>query len=133
MARMIFVNLPVRDLAASRRFYGGLGFAVNEMVSDDRTACVVVSGTICVVLLDHERFAAAAPRPVADARTTTQVLLCLSAGSRAEVDGFAADALAGGGALVRDVQDDGTMYARAVADPDGHVWEILHVGGCPPG
>lgn len=127
MDRMLFVNLPVRDLAASRRFYTGLGFPVNEMFSDEHVVCVVVSDAICVLLLDHERFASFAPLPVGDARTSTQVLHCLTASTRAEVDVLTADALAHGGSEVREAQSDGPMYARTVADPDGHVWELLHM------
>lgn len=127
MHRMIFVNLPVSDLAAARAFYEGLGFPVNDMFSDEHVVSVVVSDTICVMLLDHDRFAAFTPLPVADARTSTQVLHCLSATSRAEVDDLVARALAAGGTEFRGVQEDGPMYGRSVADPDGHVWEILHM------
>lgn len=133
MQRMIFVNLPVRDLAAARAFYTGVGFAVNEMFSDERVVCVVVSDTICVLLLDHVRFAEFTPLPVADARTSTQVLNCLTAASRDEVDALASGALASGGSEFRAPQDDGSVYARAVADPDGHVWELLHIDLPAPG
>ncbi|TFH74266.1 glyoxalase [Cellulomonas sp. HD19AZ1] len=126
MDRMIVVTLPVRDLAAARAFYAGLGMRVNEELSDEHVVCVVVSGTICVMLLDHARFADVAPRPIADAHATTQVLLCLTAADRRDVDALAQAALAHGGTEVRDVQDDGPVYARAVSDPDGHVWELLH-------
>lgn len=127
MDRMLFVNLPVADLEASRAFYTGLGLPVNEMFSDDDVVCVVVSGTICVMLLERSRFAHHTPLPVADARTTTQVLLCVTTSSRAEVDALGAAALAHGGTEFRGPRCDGPMYARAVADPDGHVWELLHM------
>ncbi|QCB95236.1 VOC family protein [Cellulomonas shaoxiangyii] len=124
---MIFVNLPVSDLATARAFYEGLGFAVNDMFSDEHVVSVVVSDTIVVMLLDQERFASFTPLPVADARTSTQVLHCLSAASRTEVDAFVQHALAAGGTEFRATQDEGPMYGRSVADPDGHVWEILHM------
>lgn len=127
MNRMIFVNLPVHDLAASRRFYTGLGFGIDEMFSDDHCACVVVSETIFVMLLDHARFADFVSVPVADARASAQVINCLSAQTRAEVDGFVAAALASGGAEYREPQDVAPMYGRSVTDPDGHVWEILYM------
>lgn len=127
MDRILFLTLPVHDLAASRAFYAGLGLPVNEMFSDEQIVCVVVSDTICVMLMDRDRFADFTPLPVADARTGTQVLLCLTASSRAEVDALATAALARGGSEFRPRQDDGSMYARAVADPDGHVWELLHM------
>ncbi len=127
MDRMIFVNLPVHDVTRSRAFYTGLGFTVNEMYSDEHVACIVVSDTIHVMLLEHERFTQFTPLPIGDARTSTQVLNCLTAASRDEVDTLGAQALAHGGTQFREPQDDGPMYVRTVADPDGHVWEILHM------
>ncbi|MBO3086800.1 VOC family protein [Cellulomonas dongxiuzhuiae] len=127
MDRILFVTLPVHDVATSRSFYTGLGLPVNEMFSDEQIVCVVVSDTICVMLMDRDRFADFTPLPVADARTGTQVLLCLTTSSHAEVDALVTAALARGGSEFRPPQDDGSMYARAVADPDGHVWELLHV------
>ncbi|MFI2752516.1 VOC family protein [Cellulomonas sp. P22] len=126
MDRMIFVNLPVSDLATSRSFYTGLGFTTDEMFSDDQVTSIVVSETIVVMLLAHERFTTFARTPIADATSTTQVLNALSAESREEVDELFARALAHGGAEYRDTQDEGPMYGRAVTDPDGHVWEFVH-------
>ena len=127
MDRMLFVNLPVEDVQASRAFYTGLGFSVNEMFSDDRVACIVVSETIFVMALEHERFADFVTTPIADARTSTQVLNALSCASRAEVDDLATRALANGGSEYRPSSDENGMYARAVTDPDGHVWELVHM------
>lgn len=135
MDRMIFINLPVTNLEATRRFYSALGFEINEMFSDTHCACVVISPTIYVMALDHERFADFVSTPIADAHATTQVLNCLSATSREEVDGFVAAAVANGGAehhadgLVEEGEapDGATMYGRSITDPDGHVWELLYM------
>ena len=42
MPKMIFVNLPVRDLAASTAFYVALGGTVNPQFSDEQTTSVVL-------------------------------------------------------------------------------------------
>jgi uncharacterized protein len=127
ISRLIFINLPVADLERSRAFYAGLGFAVDRRFSDGQCVCVVVSPTICVMLLEHDRFAEAIVGEIADAHRTTEVLHCLSASSREEVDDLVARALAGGGSPWRDKQDDEFMYGHSFADPDGHVWELLHL------
>jgi len=124
MDRMIFVNLPVEDVTVSRGFYTGLGFSVNEQFSDDQVACIVVSETIFVMLLEHNRFRDFTTNEIADARTTTEVLNALSASSREEVDDLVAKAVAHGGTARKPVEDDG-MYGHSFADPDGHVWEIF--------
>ena len=135
MDRMIFVNLPVRDLAATRRFYTGVGFAVNEDFSDDRCLCVVVSPTIYVMALDHTRFGDFTSTPIADPRRTTQVINCLSMETREEVDTFVAAAVTNGGTrhayppeLENGQGPQGEeMYGATVTDPDGHLWELLYM------
>ena len=126
MSRMIFVNLPVADLAASRRFLEALG-AVNEpKFSDDTAACMRLSDSIFVMILTHPKFAQFTPLPIADAKASSQVLLCLSADSRESVDTAVERAVANGGtADPAPKQDYGVMYGRSVADPDGHIWEIM--------
>ena len=66
MPQMIFVNLPVRDLARSRRFYEALGFTINEQFSDDTAACLVVSDTIFVMILTHPKYTQFTSLPVTD-------------------------------------------------------------------
>ncbi|HEU5050498.1 MAG TPA: VOC family protein [Gemmatimonadales bacterium] len=124
MSRMIFVNLPVRDLAAATRFYEAIGCEKNEQFSDDRAASMVWSDTILFMLLQRDYFATFTPKHVADAGRTSEVLLALSFGSRAEVDAFAeAAARSGGKADIRPRQELGFMYSRSIEDPDGHIFE----------
>lgn len=126
MDRMIFVNLPVRDVGASRAFYTALGFEVNEEYSDHQVACIVISRTIVVMLLEHARFRDFVDTEIADPWVTTQVLNALSASSRAEVDDLVARAVAAGGTARRAIAE-GPMYGHSFADPDGHVWELIHM------
>lgn len=124
MPRMIFVNLPVRDLPRAVAFYEAVGATKNAQFSDDTAACMVISDTIYVMLLTHPKFADFSPRPIADAHAATGMLLALSQDSRAEVDAtLARVAAAGGTADPRPAQDLGFMYSRSFEDPDGHVWE----------
>ncbi|MFL6730212.1 MAG: VOC family protein [Sphingomicrobium sp.] len=128
MARepMIFVNLPVSDLARSRRFLEAIG-ATNEPKFTDETAAMMrFSEAINVMLLTKEKFAGFTPREVADATATSEVLIALSADSRQAVDAtIDAAVAAGGSADPGPKQDYGVMYGRSVADPDGHIWEFV--------
>ncbi|BBK32488.1 hypothetical protein EDC65_4998 [Stella humosa] len=126
MAKLIFVNLPITDLARSIAFYEAIGATRNPQFSDDTAACMVFSDTIHAMLLTHPKFMQFSPRPISDARKATEVLICLSADSRDEVDATVAKAVAAGG--VADpcpVQDYGFMFGRSFEDPDGHIWEIM--------
>ena len=127
MRRMIFVNLPVRDLAASRDFYTALGFPVNEAFSDDQAAAIVVSETIVVMLVARSRFAEFVAGPVGDPRDGPTAISCLNAESPEEVDRLVGAALASGGSAWLPKMEDGPMYGHSFADPDGHVWEVIHM------
>ena len=125
--RMIFVNLPVKNIETSRAFFTTLGFTFNPEYSDDRTLCMIVEENIFVMLLQEERFRDFINGDIADAKRSTEVLTCLSAGSREEIDRMIEAALASGGSRWKPVQDHGYMYAGSFQDPDGHVWELVHM------
>lgn len=126
MPRMIFVNFPVKDLAASIRFYTGIGCEQNHAFSNEQAAMMVWSDTISFMLLTHEYFATFSPNPIADPSKATGVLIALSRDSREDVDSIIEAARTSGGkADVRPPQDMGFMYSRAFADPDGHVFEPI--------
>ena len=123
--RLIFVNVPVGDLPASKAFFGSLGFEFNEKFTDETCACMVVSDQAYVMLLTEEKFAEFATTPIADTSSSTEALICVSADSRDGVDEFADTALAAGGSRAGDPQDYGFMYGRSFKDLDGHTWEVM--------
>lgn len=125
--RMIFVNLPVKDLTASRAFFDALGFHFNPAFSNEEAACMIVAETIFVMLLTEDRFRDFITGPISDAHAATEVLTCLTAESREAVDTMLSRALAAGGRPWRPIMDHGFMYACSFQDPDGHVWEIVHM------
>jgi len=126
MAKMIFINLPVSDLARSTAFYQAIGAVKNEQFSDHTASCMVFSDTIHAMLLTHDKYRQFTTKKIADANTTSEVLICISADSRAEVDGLLGKAKAAGGALDPTPQQDfGFMYGRSFEDPDGHIWEVM--------
>ena len=122
MTKMIFVNLPVRNLAASTSFYVALGGVVNTQFSDEQATAVMLSDTIGVMLLTHDRYRQFTERPIGDARRESQALLALSVDSRDAVDATLTQAVAAGGrADPNPVQDHGFMFSRSAEDPDGYV------------
>ena len=123
MSKLIFINLAVTDLAASRRFYEAIGANNNPQFTDETAACMVFSETIHVMLLTHGKFSQFTPKRIADAHETSEVLIAISADSRAAVDEMTEQALAAGGREFREAQDYGFMYSRSFEDPDGHIWE----------
>ena len=127
MSRMIFVNLPVADLERAKAFYAALGFRNEPKFSNEAAAMMVLSDTVSVMLLTHPFYATFTRKPIADAHNSSQVLLCISCESPAEVDRMTESAgSAGGKADVAPKQDmGGMMYGRSFEDPDGHHWEPM--------
>ena len=125
MSRLLFLNLPVADLTASREFFAELGFEFNEKFCDDGATL-------------HRRQRAglrdaAAARPLRRVRhqagrrreQATALTVAVSADDRDAVDAFAEAALAAGAAGAKDPQDYGFMYQRSFHDLDGHLWEVV--------
>ena len=125
MTRMLFVNLPVQDLARSVAFFTGLGFRFNEQFTDEKATCMVVSDAACVMLLVRPFFATFTSKEVADAAASTEAILAVSANSRAEVDTLVDAALAAGATPSQQPSDEGYMYGRSFHDLDGHAWEVM--------
>ncbi len=127
MATKIFVNLPVKSLNKSVAFFSQLGFRFNAQFTDEKAACMVVSDDIFVMLLTEKFFKTFTNKPVANASSSTEVIIALSADSRQQVDELVDKALAGGGAPSKFTQDQGFMYGRSFQDPDGHLWEVMYM------
>lgn len=126
MPKMIFLNLPVTDLVRSTAFYQAVGASKNPQFSDNTASCMVLSDTIHVMLLTHDKFRQFTPKKIADAKTSNQVLICLSADSRDAVDDIVGKAAgAGGSADPSPKADFSFMYGRSFEDPDGHMWGVM--------
>ena len=126
MSKLIFVNLPVSDLARATAFYEAVGARKNEQFCDGTASCMVFSETIHAMLLTHDKFRQFTSKKIADAKTTSEVLICISADSREGVDEMVAKAAAAGGNVDPcPKQDYGFMYGRSFEDPDGHIWEVM--------
>jgi len=127
MTTMIFVNLPVKDLPQSMTFFGKLGFTFNPQFTDATAACMVISETIYAMLLTEAKFQGFTPKPVSDARQSTEVLIALSLDSRQAVESMVKSAVAAGGRIYAEPNDHGFMYQHGFEDLDGHIWELFYM------
>lgn len=126
MAKMMFINLPVTDLKASMAFYEAVGAKNNPQFTDETAACMVFSDTIHVMCLTHDKWRQFTSKPIVDARTSAQVMLCISEDSKDAVIAMVENAQAAGGKPdPTPTQDFGFMYGRSFEDPDGHIWEVM--------
>jgi predicted lactoylglutathione lyase len=124
--RMIFVNLPVADVARSTAFYEALGFTRNAAFSNEHGAAMVWSETISFMLLDHGFFGGFTSKRIIDAKSEVQALMCLSIDSREAVDALLEAAIAAGAVPDPDPpHDEDFMYGRSYEDPDGHLFQVM--------
>ncbi|KAK9241289.1 VOC family protein [Lipomyces kononenkoae] len=125
--KSVYLNLPVESSSASTTFYTAIGGTHNPKFSDETAACIGLSPTVSLMLLERDRFQSFAPKSkvVADAKSSTQILICLTAESKEEVDTIVENAAkAGGNKDPTPMQDHGKMYGRSFEDLDGHVFEV---------
>lgn len=126
MPKMVFINLPVVDLDRSIAFYKAVGAEQNAQFTDETASMMSFSDTISVMLLTHEKFGQFTSKKIADAHSTSEILICLSADSREDVDAMIGKAGAEGAVIdPTPKQDYGFMYGRSFEDPDGHIWEVM--------
>ena len=128
MATKIFVNLPVKDLKRSVEFFTKLGFSFNEQFSDENATSMIIGEDIVVMLLVDSFFRTFIPnKKISDAKKSTEVILCLSADSRLQVDEMVRLAVEGGATASELKQDHGWMYGHGFEDLDGHQWEVMYM------
>ncbi len=127
MAQEIFVNLPVKDLKRSVEFFTKLGYTFNPQFTDENATCMIISDTIYVMLLVEPFFQTFTKKQIANAKTTTESIICLSAESRDAVESMIGKAVAAGGAKPKEIKDEGWMCYGAYEDLDGHIWEIMYM------
>jgi predicted lactoylglutathione lyase len=94
-----------------------IGAVKNAQFSDDTASCMVFSDAIHAMLMTHDKYRQFTTKQIADAKTTSQVLICISVDSRAEVDDLVSKAES-----PRDDYD--FMYGRSFEDLDGHLWGV---------
>lgn len=125
MSRMIFVNLPVKDLDRSVAFFKALGFTFNDAFTNEQAAYMNVSDQAAVMLVTEPFFSQFSTKQIADTGSTMEVQNAVSAASRAEVDELVEKAIAAGARSAKDGVDEGFMYSRGFQDPDGHLWDFV--------
>ena len=126
MSQMIFINLPVTDLARSKAFYKAIGATNNPQFTDETAAMMSFSPEVNVMLLTHDKWRQFTSKTIPDANSHAQIMLALSRDSREAVDAITADAERQGVTIdPTPKQDFDWMYGRSFEDPDGHIWEVM--------
>ena len=126
MATMVFVNFPVSDVKRSTEFYEKLGFKKNQEFSNEDTSSMVWDDNFWIMLLNHDFYSKfIKDKKIADATSTSGVLVAFSMESADAVKKFAETAKANGGDFYKvdmGIPED-AMLGLEVQDPDGNSLE----------
>ncbi len=126
MSKQIYINLPVKNLDKSTKFYSALGFTKNSDFSDENASALMWSNEIVVMLLKHDFYKNFLKgKDISDTVQTSAVLLALTLDSKEEVQNFADTAKQNGGDYFKadySVPEE-MMFGYEVLDPDGNQWE----------
>ena len=129
MTKEIWLNLPVKDVAKSKEFFGRIGFMPNEKhASPDMVCFEVGEKKMTVLFFAEETFKGFTKSEVSDAKQGAEVLISFDAESREEVDETARKVFDAGGTIFSEPADiQGWMYGFAFADLDGHRWNMVYM------
>jgi uncharacterized protein len=130
MTKEIWINLPVKNVAASREFFTRLGFSFNPRFGNtEQSACLNVgSKNVAVMLFAEPLFKSFTQNEMADTGKVNEVLLSIDAESKEEVEELARKAADAGGVVFGKPQENqGWMYGCGFSDLDGHRWNVLYM------
>jgi hypothetical protein len=127
MTKQIFINLAVQDVQKSMEFYTALGFTNNPQFSDESGKCMVWSESIFLMIMNHEKFASFATKPIANTKQNLAGLFSLSVSSVDEMNTMMTNGLNAGGIEPNEMRDYSFMQQRTIEDFDGHTWEIFYM------
>lgn len=128
MTQDIWLNLPVKDLATSVKFFNEMGFTRNPGPgnSDNSASFTIGEKKVVLMLFSQEVFSGFTNHALADTVKGAEVLFSLGAASQEEVNDMANRAKAAGGTLFAEPREsNGFMYGCGFCDPDGHRWNVL--------
>jgi len=132
MSTKIAINLPVKDLAASTRFFTELGFPTDTSLASETMEAFIISDDIYVLLVDQAQFKTMTKKEIPDTADTSEAILQLQVDSRQRVDELAGKAFAAGALPANEPNDQGFLYGRSFRDLDGHHWDVFCVGPAIP-
>ena len=132
MSTKIAINLPVKDLAASTRFFTELGFPTDTSLASETMEAFIISDDIYVLLVDQAQFKTMTKKEIPDTADTSEAILQLQVDSRQRVDELAGKAFAAGALPANEPNDQGFLYGRSFRDLDGHHWDVFCIGPATP-
>lgn len=127
MTKELWLNLPVKNIQESKKFFKAIGFSFDEnREREDMAAMKVGEKKVPVMLITERTFKEVIQYEITDTSKSSEILISFDAESRDEVDEIAQKVEhAGGTVFAKPSEIQGWMYGSAFTDLDGHRWNVL--------
>ncbi len=127
MTKEYWMNLPVKDMQRSKKFFTEIGFSFKtERETDTMTALVVGKAAMPIMFFEEKMFEHVVQNKISNASKVTELMISFDAESEKEVDEMAEKVKKAGGTIFSQPQEiQGWMYGFAFSDLDGHRWNML--------
>ena len=129
MTKEYWINLPIKDLKRSKKFFNEIGFSFKtERETDTMTALVVGKAAMPIMLFEEKVFENVVQNKVSNTSEGTEMIISFDAETEKEVDEMAKKVTnAGGKIFSKPAVIQGWMYGFAFSDLDGHRWNMLYM------
>lgn len=128
--KQVWLNLPVKNIEKSKKFFREIGFRENPMHKEATHlgSFFIGENDFTLMLFPEATMSSYTGKTVPDTSRTSEMLINLDAASREEVDAFADTVKkAGGDVYYEPTEVEGWMYITSFADLDGHRWSMLYM------
>ncbi len=120
-----YINLPIRNVTDTDKFFASLGMEKNKQFSSEDTTNAKINENTFVMLLEDKRFATFVggnPEMI-----NNNLTIALQFDSKKEVDSIFEKAIKSGAVDVTkdSPESEAFMYGKAFRDINGHIWELF--------
>lgn len=121
----LFLNVPVKSLGVTIKFYEELGFEFDPNFTDEKSACMIINSDSYIMFLRDFFFQSFSKKEIPDTKNMAQCIIALMVDSKTEVDKIFDKALKLGANPHNYEEDVGSMYVKSFIDPDGYLIELF--------
>lgn len=126
----LWLNLPVRDIDRSKKFFLDIGFRENPIHKDssEMAGFYVGNHDFVLMLIIEDVFKSMAQHEICDNESGSQFLLNIDVQNKHEVDELEALVIKAGGEVFQSAKlSQGWLYGFGFKDPDGHRWAVIYM------
>lgn len=123
----VWLNLPIKDLDKTDRFYKAIGFKPNGKKYKNEQLVSFLAGTnnVIVHFFKQKIFEKFTGTKACNTSKASEIIITIGAKTKKEIEKITAKVeKAGGKVMAKPARYDG-YFGSTFADPDGHKWNFL--------